>query len=49
MSRKRNYNEDYLKYGVIKSPVDSDLPLCLICLKTFSNEGMKFSTLLNHL
>ena len=45
----RQYSLDYLAYGIIESPHDKQVPMCLICNQTFSNEGMKPSRLQAHL
>jgi len=39
----------YLKFGFIASPHNVQLPFCLICEKTFSNEAMQPSQLKEHL
>ncbi|CAI9733749.1 Hypothetical predicted protein [Octopus vulgaris] len=46
--KRRQYNVEYLKYGFIPSPHSEQLPFCLICEKTFSNEAMKPSRLSGH-
>lgn len=45
----RQYNVSYLNYGFIVSPSNSQLPMCLVCNKTLSNEAMKPSRLQDHL
>ena len=45
----RQYSSEYLKYGVIPSVTNEQLPMCLICEKTFTNEGMKPSRMIDHL
>ena len=45
----RQYSVEYLKYGFISSPMNKQLPMCLVCEKTFSNESMKPSRLSEHL
>lgn len=45
----RQYSIEYLKYGVIPSLNNEQLPLCLLCERTFSNEGMKPSRMSDHL
>ena len=45
----RQYSVDYLKFGMIPSPLNVQLPMCLLCEQTFSNESMKPSRLSNHL
>lgn len=52
MSEKRKcrqYSTEYLKYGFISASHNEQLPLCLLCEKTFSNEAMKPSRMLEHL
>ncbi|KAE9542272.1 hypothetical protein AGLY_003399 [Aphis glycines] len=45
----KKYSIEYLKFGVIVSPTNEKLPLCLICEKTFSNKAMKPSRMKEHL
>ena len=45
----RQYSEEYLQFGFIPSPSNVQLPMCLVCGKSFSNEAMKPSRLLDHL
>ncbi|XP_050528101.1 SCAN domain-containing protein 3-like [Daktulosphaira vitifoliae] len=45
----RQYLVEYLKFGFIASPLNVQLPFCLMCEKTFSNEAMKPSRLKDHL
>lgn len=45
----RQYSSEYIKYGVIPSVNNEQLPMCLICEKTFTNEGMKPSRMIDHL
>ena len=45
----RQYSIEYLKYGLIPSPTNEQLPMCVICEKTFSNEAMKPSRMIDHL
>uniref|UniRef100_A0A5S6QFW0 DUF4371 domain-containing protein n=1 Tax=Trichuris muris TaxID=70415 RepID=A0A5S6QFW0_TRIMR len=45
----RQYSVEYLKYGFIPSPSNTQQPLCLLCEKVFSNESMKPSRLAEHL
>ena len=45
----RQYSADYIKYGFVKSPSNEQLPMCLMCEKVFSNEGMKPSRMIDHL
>lgn len=44
----RQYNVEYLNYGFIPASHNEQLPFCLICEKTFSNEAMKPSRLIEH-
>ena len=45
----RQYSSEYLKYGCISSKTNKQLPMCLICEKTFTNKGMKPLRIINHL
>ena len=45
----RLYSREYLAFGFIESPVDKLMPMCLLCHKSFSNEAMKPSRLVEHL
>ena len=45
----RQYSEEYLQFGFIPSPSNVQLRMCLVCGKSFSNEAMKPSRLLDHL
>ena len=45
----RQYSGDYLKFGIIPSPENVQIPMCLLCELVFSNELMKSSRLSNHL
>lgn len=49
-SKKRYYDESYIKFGFtfIKNN-NEELPQCVICFKTLSNECMKPSKLERHL
>ena len=47
--KRRRYMYDYIKYGFVQSPNDSQLPMCLLCHKIFTNEGMKPSRMIDHL
>ena len=52
MNSKRKccqYSEGYLQFGFIPSPLNVQLPMCLLCGKSFSNEAMKPSRLSDHL
>ncbi|KAJ0184108.1 hypothetical protein K1T71_000531 [Dendrolimus kikuchii] len=45
---RRQYCAEYIKFGFIKNPTNPSSLLCLLCLKTFSNEAMKSSRLQDH-
>ncbi|XP_072377271.1 zinc finger MYM-type protein 6-like [Diabrotica undecimpunctata] len=45
----RQYSTEYLKYGFIELPRNKNIPLCLICAKSLSNESMKPPRLMDHL
>ncbi|XP_072401098.1 zinc finger MYM-type protein 6-like [Diabrotica undecimpunctata] len=45
----RQYSTEYLKYGFIELPGNKNLPLCLSCAKSLSNESMKPPRLMDHL
>ncbi|XP_072392488.1 protein FAM200B-like [Diabrotica undecimpunctata] len=45
----QQYSTEYLKYGFIELPGNKNLPLCLICAKSLSNESMKPPRLMDHL
>ena len=45
----RHYSADYIKYGVVNSPSNEQLPMCLMCEQVFSNEGMMPSRMIDHL
>ena len=47
--RCRQYSEEYLRFGFIRFPSNVQLPMCLVCGKSFSNAAMKSSRLLDHL
>lgn len=44
----RQYKVDYLKYGIVPFKADKTKPICLMCLKTFTNEAMKPSRIVDH-
>ena len=44
----RQYSTDCLKFGFIPSSTNVQLPMCLLCERTFSNESMKPSRLQDH-
>ena len=41
MKKFRQYSVDYLKFGIIPSPGNVQLPMCLLCKHVFSNESIK--------
>ena len=45
----RGYLVDYIKFGFVPCPSNIQLPMCLLCNKTLSNEAMKPSRLKDHL
>ena len=50
LKKKVRYcKDDYLKYGFIENEGNRTQPLCLLCDKTFSNEGFKPSRCKAHL
>jgi len=48
-TKLRQYSVDYLAYGFVPAPDNENAPICLICMKTLSNESMRPSKLKNHL
>ena len=44
----RQYSVEYWKYGFVQAPQNQQQPMCLLCEKTFSNEAMKPSRLLDY-
>ena len=44
----RQFSEQYLQFGFIPFPSNVQLPMCLLCGKSFSNEAMKPSRLSDH-
>lgn len=47
--KKRQYSEEFLKFGFIPAVHDECLPFCLLCEKSFTNETMKRGRLEAHL
>ena len=43
------YSSEYLKYGFIPSKTNKQLPMCIICEKTFANKGIQPSRMINYL
>ncbi|XP_068218989.1 protein FAM200C-like [Palaemon carinicauda] len=49
-AKKRKYNEDYIRFGFVSlRKGDTEVPQCVICYKTLSNDGMRPSRLERHL
>ncbi|XP_076062498.1 protein FAM200C-like [Oratosquilla oratoria] len=49
-AKKRKYIEDYIRFGFVSlQRGDTEVPLCVICYKTLSNDGMRPSRLERHL
>lgn len=49
-TKKRKYNDDYLKYGfVCLTKNDGDHPQCVICYEVLSNDALRPSRLERHL
>ena len=44
----RQYSVEYLKYGFVQAPRNQQRPMCLLCEKTYSNEAVKPSRVLDH-
>ncbi|XP_065654688.1 zinc finger BED domain-containing protein 5-like [Hydra vulgaris] len=47
--KKRQYSEEYLKFGLIPAFHDARLPFCLLCQQCLNNESMKPGRLEAHL
>lgn len=45
----RSYLVEYINFGFVPCPSNMQLPMCLLCKKTLSNEAMKPSRLKDHL
>jgi hypothetical protein len=45
----RQYCSEYLKFGFAESQINKQMPMCLVCEKTFFNEAMKPSRMSEHL
>lgn len=43
------YSVEYVKFGFISSPQNSQLPMCLLSNQVFSNEAIKPSRTIEHL
>lgn len=49
-AKKRKYIEDYIRFGFVSlQKGDTEVPQCVICYKTLSNDGMRPSRLERHL
>ncbi|XP_076063460.1 protein FAM200C-like [Oratosquilla oratoria] len=49
-AKKRKYIEDYIRFGFVSlQRGDTEVPQCVICYKTLSNDGMRPSRLERHL
>ena len=48
-SKQRKYDNDYIEYSFTESGPSGDLPLCVVCLQTLSNDAMKPTKLKRHL
>ena len=49
-AKKRKYNEDYIRFGFVSlQKGDTEVPQCVICYKTLSNDEMQPSRLERHL
>ncbi|XP_068243831.1 protein FAM200C-like [Palaemon carinicauda] len=49
-AKKRKYNEDYIRFGFVSlRKGDTEVPQCVICYKTLSNDGMRPSRLERYL
>ena len=48
-SKQRKYDNDYIAYGFTESGPSGDLPLCVVCLQTLSNDAIKPAKLKRHL
>ncbi|KAK3895800.1 hypothetical protein Pcinc_000418 [Petrolisthes cinctipes] len=48
--KKRKYVEDYIRFGFVSlQKGDTEVPQCVICYKTLSNDGLQPSRLEYHL
>ena len=45
----RQYCSEYITFGFVESQINKQMPMCLVCEKTFSNEAMKPSRMIEHL
>ena len=50
MSKKRKWNEDYVKYGFtcMTEKDGTERPQCILCSKIFANANLKTSRLSEH-
>ena len=44
----RQYSVEYPKHGFVQAPQSQQQPMCLLCEKTFSDEAIKPSRVLDH-
>ena len=47
--KRRKYNPEYVSFGFTAVGTNADQPLCVVCLKTLSNDAMKPAKLRRHL
>jgi len=47
--KRRKYDSEYVSFGFIAVGTGEDLPLCVVCLQTISNDAMKPAKLKRHL
>jgi len=47
--KRRKYDPEYISFGFIAMQTGADLPLCVVCLQTLSNDAMKPEKLKRHL
>ena len=48
--KKRNYDQDYLKYGFIDATVNGQVvPQCVVCFENLSDDALRPSRLQRHL
>ncbi|XP_042243354.1 SCAN domain-containing protein 3-like [Homarus americanus] len=49
-AKKREYPDEYIRFGFVSlQKGDTEVPQCVICYKTLSNDGMRSSRLERHL
>ena len=47
--KRRQYSQEYLKYGLVPLFAKEDISMCLLCEKTYSNEAIKPAKMRDHL